>query len=90
MTPSRLSSRWMYAAVWPDPVVRRGSATEQPRLERRVVQLGRQRPAQPLLRGPLQIQRDRTHADRAGLGYRAVGQPPLLLESENLSNLPHQ
>ena len=66
------------------------SVTEQPCLERRVVQLGRQRPAQPLLRGPLQIQRDRAQPDRAGLGYRAVGQPALVLESENLSNLPHQ
>ena len=59
-----------------------GSATEQPRLERPGVQLGRQRPAQPLLRDPLRIRRDRTHAGRAGLDYRAVGQPGLMLESE--------
>ena len=39
---------------------------------------------------PLQIQRDRAHADGAGLGYRPVGQPPLVLEPKNLTNLPHQ
>ena len=77
-------------AVGPDPVVRRGGATEQPRLEHRIVQLRGQRPAQPSLRRPLQIQRDRAHANGAGLGYRPVGQPPLVLETENLTNLPHQ
>ena len=67
-------------AVRPDPVAHRRRAGKQLRLERRIVQCGRQRPAQPLLRRPLQIQRDRAHADGAGLGYRPVGQPPLVLE----------
>ena len=67
-------------AVRPDPVAHRRRAGKQLRLERRIVQFGRQRPAQPLLRRPLQIQRDRAHADGAGLGYRPVGQPPLVLE----------
>ena len=67
-------------------VVRRGGATEQPGLERRVIQFRWRRPAQPSLRRPLQIQRNRAHADRAGLGYRPVGQPPLVLETHNLTN----
>ena len=66
-------------AVGPGSVVRRGGATEQPGLERRVIQLRRRRPAQPSLGRPLQIQRNRAHADRAGLGYRPVGQPSLVL-----------
>ena len=65
--PPRLSSRLDVRAVRPHPIVRRGGAPEQPRLEPRIVQLRRQRPAQPLVRGPLQIQRHRAHADRAGL-----------------------
>ena len=77
-------------AVGPDPVVHRGLAPEQAGLERRVVQLGRQRPAQPLLDRPLKIQRHRTHADRAGPGYRPVRQPMLVLEPQNLTNLPHR
>ena len=96
MTPSRLSSRWMYAQSgrarpaaprWP----RRG-AGKQPGLERRVVQLGRQRPAESALSRPPQIAIEDTvptptaHA----LGHRLVGQSLLVPESQNLPNLPHQ
>ena len=77
-------------AVRPDPVAHQHRAGEQLSIERRIVQFGRQRPAEPLLRRPLQIQRDRAHADGAGLGYRPVGQPPLVLEPKNLTNLPHR
>ena len=67
-------------AVGPDSLAYGNGPVKQPGLERRVVQLGRQRPAKPQLGRPLQIQRDRTHADGAGLGYRPVGQPALVLE----------
>ena len=77
-------------AVRLDPVVHRGGTREQPGLDGRVIQLGRQWPAQPSLRRPLQIHRNRAHADPASSGYRPVRQPPLMLETENLTNLPHQ
>ena len=58
-----------------------GGATKQTGVERRGVQLDRQRPAEPALRRPLQvIPIDRPHADGARLGHRLVGQPPLVLE----------
>ena len=76
--------------VRPDAVAQRGGAGVQPGLERSVVQLGRQRPAQALLGRPLQIQADRAHADGAGLGYRPVRQPAFVLEPENLTYLPHR
>ena len=62
-------------AVRPDPVVRRGRAAEQLGLEHRVVQLGRQRPAEPALRRLLQIARNRTRTDEAGLRYLPVDNP---------------
>ena len=63
-------------AVGPDPVLRRGGATEQPRIERRVVQFRRQRPTQPSLGRPLQIQRNRAHADSRRLGLSPDGTTP--------------
>ena len=68
-------------AVGPDPRAQRGGPGKQPGLERGLVQLGRQWPAQTQRRGPLQIERDRPHADRAGLSHRPVGQAPVVLES---------
>ena len=68
-------------AVGPDPVVHRRGAWKQSSLERRVVQIGRQRPAEPTLRRPLQIAIDRPHADGARLRHRLVGQSLLVLES---------
>ena len=69
-------------AVRPRPVADRGGAAEQPAIKRRIVQLGRQRPAQPALRRPLQIAIDRPHADRARLGHRLVGQSLLVSEAQ--------
>ena len=77
-------------AVRPDPVVRRGRAAEQLGLEHRVVQLGRQRPAEPALRRLVQIARNRTRTDEAGLRYLPVGQSLFVPESQDLPNLPHQ
>ena len=76
-------------AVRPGPVADRGGAAEQPAIKRRIVQLGRQRPAQPAFRRPLQIAIDRPHADRARLGHRLVGQSLLVSEPQYLANLPH-
>ncbi len=59
-------------AVRPNPVAQRRGAGVQPGLERGIVELDRQRPAQAVPSRPLQIQGDRAHADRAGLGYRPV------------------
>ena len=67
-------------AVGPDPVPHRGGAGEQPAFERRVVQVGRQRPAEPAFRRPPQIAVDRPHPDVAGLGHRLVGQSLLVSE----------
>ena len=77
-------------AVGPGSVAHRRGPGEQPGLEGGVVELGRQRPAHPAPDRPLQVERDRADADRARLGYRPVRQPPLVLEPENLTNLPHQ
>ena len=72
-------------AVGPDSLAYGNGPVKQPGLERRVVQLGRQRPAQPQLGRPLQIRRDRTHADGAGLGYRCQRSfkipPPTVIEN---------
>ena len=76
-------------ALRPGPVADRGGAAEQPAIQRRVVQLVRQRPAQPTLRRPLQIVIDRPHPDRARLGHRLVGQSLLMSEPQYLANLPH-
>ena len=80
MTPSRFSSRWMCAQSGRTPVPHRGGAGEQPAFERRVVQVGRQRPAEPAFRRPPQIAVDRPHADAAGPGHRLVGQSLLVSE----------
>ena len=56
-------------------------AAKQPGLERCVVQLGRQRPAEPALGRLLQITRNRTCTDDAGPGYLPVGQSLLMPES---------
>ena len=66
--------------VGPDPVARRRRVGEQPGFERPVVQVGRQRPAEPALRRPPQIAVDRPHADVAGPGHRLVGQSLLVSE----------
>ena len=68
-------------AVRPSPVLHRRGAAKQTSIERRVVQLGRQRPDEPALRRLLQIPIDRTDADRARSGHRLVGQPLLVLET---------
>ena len=68
-------------AVGPDPVVRRRGAWKQSNIEPRVVQIGRQRPADPTLRRPLQIAIDRPHAYGARLRHRLVGQSLLVPES---------
>ena len=67
-------------AVGPRPVLHRRGAAKQTSIERRVVQLSRQRPDEPALRRPLQIPIDRPHADAARPGHRLVGQPALVLE----------
>ena len=54
---------------------------KQASLQRRIVERVGQRPAQPVRRGAPHVERDRPNTDRAGLGHRAVGQPPLVLES---------
>ena len=77
-------------AVGSGSVGHRRRAAKQPGLERRVVEVGRQRPAQPVPRRPLQIAGNRARTDDAGLGYLPVGQPLFVPESENLPNLPHQ
>ena len=77
-------------AVGPGSASRRRGAGKQPGLERRVVQLGRQRPAESALSRPPQIAIHRPHADGARLGHRLVGQSLLVPESQNLPNLPHQ
>ena len=66
--------------VGPDPVAHRRRAGEQPGFERPIIQLGRQRPAEPALRRPAQITVDRPHADAAGPGHRLVGQSLLVSE----------
>ena len=71
-------------AVRPHPIGRGRNPGEQSGFERRVVELGRQRPADPALGQPLQIQRDRAQADGARLGYRPVRRPLLVLEPQNL------
>ena len=68
-------------ALRPDPRPHRRRPGKQPGLQLGVVEVGGERPAQAQRRGPLQIERDRPDADRAGLGYRPVGQAPLVLES---------
>ena len=80
MTPWRCSFPVDVRTVGPDPVPHRGGAGERPGFEHRVVQVGRQRPAEPAFRRPPQIAVDRPHADAAGSGHRLVGQS--LSESE--------
>ena len=68
-------------AIGPDPVPHRRGPRKQPGLERRIVQLGRHWPAHPAGGRPLQIERDRADADRAGVRHRPVAQAPVVLES---------
>ena len=68
-------------AVGPGSASRRRGAGKQPGLKGRVVQLGRQRPAEPAAHRPLQIARNRARTDDAGLGYLPVGQSLLVPES---------
>ena len=53
-------------AIRPDPLPHRRRPGEQPSLQRGVVEVGGERPAQAQRRGPFQIERDRPDADRAG------------------------
>ena len=73
-----------------EAVPHRLAATKQPGLERRVVQLGRQRPAEPARSRLLQIPRNRSCADNAGQSYFPVRQSLLMLEPKDFPNLPHQ
>ena len=68
-------------AVGPGSTSCRRGAAKQPGLERCVVQLGRQLPAEPALGCLLQITRNRTCTDDAGPGYLPVGQSLLMPES---------
>jgi hypothetical protein len=65
-------------------------AIEQARFERRVVELARQWPGQTRLTGTAHMHRHRSHPDRARLGDLTVGQLGLVLELENLAQLPHR
>ena len=82
--------RGVESTTGPDPVPPRGGAGEQPDFEHRVVQVGRQRPAEPAFRRPPQIAVDGPHADAAGPGHRLVGQSLPVSEPQYLANLPHQ
>ena len=77
-------------AVRQGPIAHGRRTRKQVGLERSVVLLRRQRPADPA-RGRLsQIAGNRTRTDGAGLRDLPVGQSLLVLESQNLPNLPHQ
>ena len=90
MTPSRLRSRWMYAQSGRARLLTGAAGrTAGPSRAASSSSAGK-RPAHPLPGHPLQVQRDRTDADRARLGYRPVRQPLLVLEPQDLTNLPHQ
>ena len=55
-----------------------------------VVPLGGERPRQIRPLGPAAIVRHRAEADPAGAGNRPVGQVLVVLQSQNLADLPHR
>jgi len=63
---------------------------EEAGFQRRVVQIGRQRPRQASRLGPLEIGRHRAQPHRAGAGDRAVTEPGLVLQAEQFSEFSHR
>ena len=59
----------------------RGRPREQARLERRIVEFVRKRPAPPVRRRAPHVEGDCPNTDRAGVRHLTVGQAPLVLES---------
>ena len=59
----------------------RGRPREQARLERRIVEFVRKRPAPPVRRRAPHVEGDCPNIDRAGVRHLTVGQAPLVLES---------
>src|SRR5439155_4852384 len=63
---------------------------EQLALQRRVVELGRDRPSDADHRRPANVFRDRCAADPDRLGDHPGARPTGILQAQNFSNLPHR